>query len=96
MCSTSKSESGELSKSLRHKTSLQTHAAVSDLSLDFGTGNKGRNAVYDNGVNGVGAHKHIADFKRLLACVGLGNEDFVDVNPKTGRIGRDQVHARRR
>ena len=68
-------------------TRLQAYAAVSDFPLDFGTRHESRNAVYDDGVDSVGAHEHVADFKRLLSCIGLGDKDFVYIDPETGCIG---------
>ncbi len=65
----------------------ETHRRVTDLALDLGTWSQGGNRVDDDGVDGTGAHKHIDDLERLLARIGLGNEDLIDINTDARGIG---------
>ena len=67
---------------------MKAHRAVADLAFDFGTGHESGDRVDDDDVDGSGAHKHVADLKRVLAGVGLGDEHFVDVDAQAGGIAR--------
>ena len=71
-----------------HKSRLKSDGGVAHLAFDFGSGDKRGDRVDHDGVDRAGAHEHVADFERLLACVGLGDEHLVDVDPKARGIHR--------
>ena len=78
----------EFAQRLRHESRLKSDGGVAHLAFDFGSGNKRCDRVDYDGVDRTGAHEHIADFERLLARVGLGNEHLVDVDTEAGGIHR--------
>ena len=53
---------------------------IAHLAFDFGLGSQRRDGIDDDDVDRAGAHQHVRDLERLLARVGLGNEEFVDVD----------------
>ena len=56
-------------------------------ALDFGLGHERRDRVDDNDVNRIGAHEHLGDLQRLLAGVGLGDQEVVEVHAELLRVG---------
>ena len=64
---------------------------VAHLALDLGPRRERGHRVDDHDVEGAGAHEHVADLQRLLAGVGLGDQQLVDVDPD--RLGVDRVHG---
>ena len=79
---------GELAKGLAHETGLEADRGVANLALNLGTRDKRGHGVDHDDVNGAGAHEHVANLERLLAGVGLGDEDLVDVDADAGGIAR--------
>ena len=53
---------------------------VSDLSLDLGLGRQGRDRVDGDDIERARADQELGDLQRLLAGVGLGDEQLVDVD----------------
>ena len=49
-------------------------------------GDEGGDGVDDDDVDGSRAHEHVADLERVLAGVGLRDEDLVDVDAEAGGI----------
>ena len=64
--------------------------AVAHLALDLGPGREGGDGVDDDDVERARAHEHVADLERLLARVGLGDQQLVDVD--ADGLGVDRVH----
>ena len=71
---------GDLAQRLRHEAGLEADVAVAHLALDLGPGHEGRDRVDDDDVEGAGADEHVGDLERLLARVGLGDEERVGVD----------------
>ena len=71
---------GELAQRLRHQAGLEADVAVAHLAFDFGLGDEGGDRVDDDDVDGVGADQQLADLQRLLAGVGLRDEQVVEVH----------------
>ena len=67
---------------------MQTNGGIADLALDFCSGNQCRDGVDDDAVDCTRANEHIADFERLLAKIGLGDKDVIDIHAKSSRIDR--------
>ena len=62
--------------------------AVTHLALDLGARHQGGHRVDDDDVDAAGAHQHVGDLERLLAGVGLADEQLVDVDPDGPRVHR--------
>src|SRR5215470_4144116 len=73
---------GELAQGLGHEPGLQADVAVPHLALDLGPGHQRGDRVDDDHVDRAGADQHVGDFQRLLARVGLGDEQRVGVYAK--------------
>jgi hypothetical protein len=71
---------GELAQRLAHEAGLQADVAVAHLALDLGAGDKGGDGVDDDDVHGAGADEGVGDLQGLLAGVGLGDVELVDVD----------------
>ena len=83
---------GELAQRLRHEASLQTDVGVAHLALDLGLGHERRDGVDHDEVDGAGADQHVGDLERLLARVGLRDEQLVDVDTQlAGVLGIERV-----
>ena len=78
---------GELAQRLGHQAGLEPDVAVAHLALDLGAGDQGGDGVDDDDVDGVGADEQLADFEGLLAGVGLGDEQVVEVDAQSSGPG---------
>ena len=87
---------GELAQRLAHQPGLQADVAVAHLALDLGAGRECGHRVDDDHVDGAGAHEHVDDLERLLAGVGLADQQLVDVDTDRPRRTPDPSRARRR
>ena len=63
---------------------------VAHLPLDLGPWGQRRHRVDDHHVERPGAHEHVGDLERLLAGVGLGDQQLVDVD--ADGLGVHRVH----
>jgi hypothetical protein len=61
---------------------------VAHLALDLGPGHQRRHRVDDEDVEGSGADQHVGDLEGLFPGVGLGDEEFVDVDPDGAGVDR--------
>ena len=52
-------------------------------------GTKRGHGIHHQHVDGTGAHQGVGDLKRLLAGIGLGDQQLLDVDPKL--VGIDRV-----
>ena len=64
---------------------------VAHLTFDLGPGGECRHRVDDDHVEGPGADEHVGDLERLLAGIGLGDQELVDVD--ADGPGVDGVHG---
>ncbi len=62
--------------------------AVAHLALDLGRGHERRDRIDDEDVDRVGADQGVGDLERLLAGVGLGDDQFVDVDAELPGVDR--------
>ena len=86
---------GDLAQRLAHQPGLQADVAVAHLALDLGARHERGDRVDDDDVERAGADQHVGDLERLLAGVGLGDEQRVGVDAeRLGVSGR--ARARRR
>ena len=83
---------GELAQRLRHEAGLQTDVRVAHLAFDLRARHEGCDRVDDDQVDGTGTHEHVGDLERLLAGVGLRDEELIDVDAElAGVIGIERV-----
>ena len=59
---------------------------VAHFALDLGLRHQGRHRVDDDDVDGAGADQDLDDLERLLAGVGLADEEVVDLHPDPGGV----------
>ncbi len=71
---------GELAQGLAHEPGLQADVAVAHFAFDFRPRDQGGHRVDDDHVDGVGADEQFADFQRLLAGIGLGDQQIVELD----------------
>ena len=79
--------SGELAEGLGHQACLQAHVGVAHLAVELGLGDQGGDRVDDQDVDGAGADQGFDDLKRLLAVVGLRDEQVVGVYAELFGVG---------
>ena len=79
---------GELAHRLRHQPRLQADVGVAHLALDLGAWHERRHRVDHDEVERARAHEHVGDLERLLAGVGLGDQELVDVHAELARVRR--------
>src|SRR6516162_3817394 len=79
---------GELAQRLAHQARLQAGLAVAHFAFELGAWNERRDRIDDQHVDRARAHQRIGDFERLLAGVGLGDQEIVDVDAELSRVDR--------
>jgi hypothetical protein len=62
--------------------------AVAHLAFEFGARHQGGDRVDHQHVDRAGAHQRVGDFQRLLAGVGLGDQQVVDIDAQLAGIDR--------
>src|SRR5437763_4124604 len=77
---------GELAQCLRDEPGLQTHVGVAHLAFDLGAGRESGVGVDDHHVERAGTDERVGDLERLLAGVGLGDQQLVDVDADGPRV----------
>lgn len=81
-------DAGDFAKSLAHEACLEPHERVAHIAFDFGFRDECGYGVHDDKVDGTGANERVDDFERLLAMVGLGDDERIDVDADFFGIGR--------
>ncbi len=81
---------GQLAQRLAHEARLQTDVAVTHVALDLGLRHERGDGVDADHVDGAGAHQHLGDLEPLLAVIGLGDQQRVDVHADL--LGVQRVH----
>ncbi len=80
----------QLAQRLRHEAGLQADVAVAHLAVEFGLGHERRDRVHHQHVDGTRAHQRFGDLQRLLAVVGLRNQQVVHIDAELPGIDRIQ------
>ena len=70
----------QLAQRLAHQPRLQTGQRIAHFAFQFSLGRQCRNRINNDQINGPGAGQRINDFKRLLAGVGLRNQQLLQVD----------------
>src|SRR3954454_1258155 len=81
---------GQLAHGLGHHPRLQADRLVAHLALELRSRRQRRHGVDRDHVDRAGAHEHVRDLERLLAVVGLRDQQLVDVDPDV--LGVQRVH----
>src|SRR5262245_33622644 len=81
-------DAGELAERLRHEAGLQAHLRFAHLAFDFGLRHQRGDRVDHHHVDTARANQHLDDLERLLAVVGLRDEEVVDVDAQFLRVDR--------
>ena len=79
-------DGGELAERLAHEARLKADVGIAHVALDLCLGRERRDRVDDDDVHRRGAHEMIDDVERLLARVGLGDVEFVEVHAERLRV----------
>src|SRR5271165_388395 len=79
---------GQLAQRLAHQAGMQADMAVAHLTLELRARHQCRHAVDHHHVDRAGAHEGVADLQRLLAGVGLADQQIVDVHAELAGIQR--------
>ena len=79
---------GELAQRLAHQPRLQAGLAVAHLAFELGARHQRRDRIDHQHVDRAGAHQRVGDFQRLLAGVGLRDQQVVDIDAELARIDR--------
>ena len=82
---------GQLAQGLGHQAGLQADVGVAHLPLDLRPGGEGGHRVDDQHVERSRPDQHVGDLEGLLAGVGLGDQQVVDVD--ADGLGVDRVHG---
>ena len=78
----------QLAQGLRHQTRLQTRLHIAHFAFDFRARNEGCHRVDDENINRAGAHQRIGNFQPLLSCIGLRDQQVLEIDPKLFGIDR--------
>ena len=79
---------GQLAQRLAHQAGLQAGQRIAHLALDFGARRQRGNRIDHQNVDGAGAHQRVADFQRLLAGVGLRDQQVLEIDAELAGIDR--------
>ena len=79
---------GELAQRLAHQARLQAGLAVAHLAFELGARHQRRDRIDDQHVDRARAHQRVGDLERLLAGVGLRDQQIVDIDPELAGIDR--------
>ncbi len=83
---------GQLAQRLAHQPCVQADMAVAHVAFELGARHQGGDAVHHQHVDGARAHQGVGDLQRLLASVGLGDQQAVDVDAElAGVAGVERV-----
>ena len=87
---------GQLAQRLAHQARMQADMAVAHLALQLGPRHQGGDRVDHQHVDRARAHQRVGDLQRLLAGVGLADQQVIDIDAELAGIGRGRARARRR
>src|SRR5438552_15570524 len=80
-------DAGEFAQRLRHEPRLQTHVAIAHFAFQLGFRNERGDRIYHQHINGARADQSFGDLQRLLAIIGLGDEQIVHVHAQFFGVG---------
>ena len=87
-CARTGDRAGQLAQRLAHQPGVQTHVAVAHLALELGARHQGSDQIDDQNIDRARADERVGNLERLLAGIGLGDQQIVDIDPELAGIGR--------
>ena len=66
---------------------MQTGQAIAHLALDFSARRQGSNGIDHDHIHGARTHQGVGNFQRLLARIGLGHQELVQIDTQLMGIG---------
>jgi hypothetical protein len=78
----------QLAQRLAHQPRLQAGQLLAHLALDLGARRQRRHRIDHQHVDRARAHQRVGDLERLLAGVGLGDQQIVQVDAELAGIDR--------
>jgi hypothetical protein len=81
---------GQLPQRLRHEAGLEADVRVAHVALELGPGHQRGDRVDRHDVERAAADQRLTNLEALLASVGLGDEQLVDVDPAGLGVARVQ------
>ena len=79
---------GELAERLAHQPRLAARQLVAHLAFELGARRQRRDGIDDQHVDRAGAHQRVGDLQRLLAGIGLRDQQVVDIDAELAGIDR--------
>ena len=67
---------------------MQADMGIAHLAFELGPRHQRRHRVDDQHVDRAGAHQRVGDLERLLAGIGLRDQQLVDIDAELAGIGR--------
>src|SRR5881396_2098036 len=77
---------GQLAERLRHEPRLEAHLRIAHVALDLGARDQGSDRIDDQHVERPRAHQGVGDLERLLAVVGLRDEQVLGLDAELARV----------
>src|SRR5207244_4393955 len=77
---------GQLAERLRHEPRLEAHLRIAHVALDLGARDQGSDRIDDQHVERARAHQGVGDLERLLAVVGLRDEQVLGLDAELARV----------
>src|SRR2546427_3177585 len=77
---------GQLAERLRHEARLEAHLRVAHVALDLRARHQGSDRIDDQHVERARAHQRVGDLERLLAVVGLRDEEVLGLDAQLARV----------
>src|SRR5206468_7891169 len=77
---------GQLAERLRHEPRLEAHLRIAHVALDLRARDQGSNRIDDQHVERARAHQRVGDLERLLAVVGLRDEEVLGLDAELARV----------
>ena len=71
----------KFAEGLGHQAGMQADVGITHIAVDLCLGHESRHGVHYDNVDRARPHHGLRDLQRLLAAVGLGNVEVVDVHP---------------
>ncbi len=77
---------GQFAQCLAHQPGMQTHMAVAHLAFELGARHQSGDRIDDQHVDRARADQRVGDFERLLAGIGLRDQQIVDIDPQLSGV----------
>ena len=79
---------GQLAQGLAHQPRLRARKLIAHLAFELGLGRQRRDRIDHEHVDGARAHQRVGNLERLLAGVGLRDQELLEIDAELARIDR--------